>query len=228
MLGVLNGIVSMDHALVTATKSTMDKALSALQQNTTQVQMQVANSAGVAVGAQDGQDVMTSFRRRVLQQQAFAQQIADLRKAGLNSTSLAELIQAGASSGGATAAALLSGGKASIGQTNALEGQLMQAGLSLGQTDSAAKGLDTAYTSAHAAFVKAVAAFTEAVKVDAYEKAHRRLPAGVTVRGGQIHTAKPAVHHTHLTVELDGRVIHRSTVKQAGKYKARNGNTRLT
>lgn len=69
---------------------------------------------------------------------AFAAVVKDLKEAGLNNTSLQQLIDAGPGSGLAAAQALLSSGKAGITSINALQDELQKQGDAIGKTISGA------------------------------------------------------------------------------------------
>jgi len=65
-------------------------------------------------------------------QSAFASQIAQLKKMGLNATSLNQLIQGGAQQGLPVAQGLTQGGKSAIAQVNALEAQIHASAAKIG------------------------------------------------------------------------------------------------
>jgi DNA-binding transcriptional MerR regulator len=65
--------------------------------------------------------VLGAMRTRAEQADEFRRQVKELRKLGLNSTSLQEIIAAGAEQGGQIAAALLAGGRAAVNEVNSLE-----------------------------------------------------------------------------------------------------------
>ena len=69
---------------------------------------------------------------------AFAAVVKDLKQAGLNNTSLQQLIEAGPGSGLAAAQALLSSGQAGITSINALQDELKKQGDAIGKTISGA------------------------------------------------------------------------------------------
>jgi len=78
--------------------------------------------------------LVAQMQKRVDDVKKFQAQVDQLRKAGLNNTSLQEIINAGAVEGGTIAANLLEGGKSTIGQVNSLEKQLALTGTALGGT----------------------------------------------------------------------------------------------
>ena len=65
-------------------------------------------------------------------QKAFAQQVGQLQKMGLNATSLNQIVQSGASAGLPVAQGLTSGGKGAIQQINQLEQQIHASAVKLG------------------------------------------------------------------------------------------------
>ncbi len=65
--------------------------------------------------------VVDQFKQRVDKMKAFITNLQSLRAAGLNATVIKDIISMGAEEGGAMAAALAQGGKASIDQLNALQ-----------------------------------------------------------------------------------------------------------
>lgn len=79
-------------------------------------------------------DVLGQKTARVRQAQQFAKDIAALRKAKLNNTSLQDIIGRGVGEGGDIARALLAGGITAIRQDNALQSQLNAAATSIGDT----------------------------------------------------------------------------------------------
>jgi hypothetical protein len=78
--------------------------------------------------------LVAQMQKRVDDVKKFQAQVDQLRKAGLNNTSLQEIINAGAVEGGTIAANLLEGGKSTIGQVNSLEKQLALSGTAIGGT----------------------------------------------------------------------------------------------
>jgi tape measure domain-containing protein len=78
--------------------------------------------------------LVAQMQKRVDDVKKFQAQVDQLRKAGLNNTSLQEIINAGAVEGGTIAANLLEGGKSTIGQVNSLEKQLAASGTAIGGT----------------------------------------------------------------------------------------------
>jgi hypothetical protein len=89
--------------------------------------------SGLIAGLQRQADVSASF----------AKGITDLRKRGLNETSIRQLVADGASTGLAAVEALMAGGKSGIGQVNKLVGQISASGQGLGSRESKTRfGID--------------------------------------------------------------------------------------
>ena len=72
---------------------------------------------------------LTKVRDQMLK---FSQQITQLKKAGLNSDAIDQIVQSGAETGSATAEALLKGGADAIKQVNSLQSQIGSAAKSVG------------------------------------------------------------------------------------------------
>ena len=66
------------------------------------------------------------------QQQMFAQQVGQLKKMGLNATSLNQIVQSGASAGLPVAEGLTQGGKSAVNSINKLQGQIHSSAAQLG------------------------------------------------------------------------------------------------
>lgn len=123
-------------------------------------------NSGQALNAESAsQSIINDLKQQVAEAQRFARLITSLRKAGLNKTSLDQIIQAGVGNGTATAEALLSGGQAAIKEVNGLTTQLTKTGNSLGQTAAnsmygagiaAAQGLVKGLTANKAALAKTI------------------------------------------------------------------------
>jgi hypothetical protein len=79
-------------------------------------------------------DVLAQKREKVRAAQAFAGDVAKLRKLGLNNQGLQEIIGMGPTAGDEVAKALLSGGLAAITESNSLQSQLNAAASSIGDT----------------------------------------------------------------------------------------------
>lgn len=129
--GVL-GLVNITNLLETTSRSVTETVTSI--------------SNGISLATTKTFDVVSSgglvdnFQKLVDKTKAFAKNLVDLKKLGLNKQLFAQLVQAGADAGGATAQALVDGGSDTISALNDLYGQLeMSAG------DIAATATDTLY-----------------------------------------------------------------------------------
>src|SRR6185437_13466870 len=91
-----------------------------------------------AGGPQSAQGLIVGMQGQAGDLKQFAEQVAQLKKMGLNATSLDQIIQAGPGQGLPVAQGLTSGGKGSIGQVNQLEKQIQGSSRSLGSTGGAA------------------------------------------------------------------------------------------
>jgi hypothetical protein len=78
--------------------------------------------------------IVANMRAKLQQVRQFGQQLASLKKLGLNNSSLQEILAAGPDAGGQIAAALLAQGQSAIGQVNQLERQYMAASTGVGRT----------------------------------------------------------------------------------------------
>ena len=78
------------------------------------------------------QQVVSGMQIQAQQAKAFAQQIMQLQKMGLNATSLSQIIQGGAASGLPIAQAITSGGKTAVSQLNQLQQQVHDSASKLG------------------------------------------------------------------------------------------------
>lgn len=85
-----------------------------------------------AADPESGGSLVENLRKQVQQATAFSQQVKELRRLGLNQTSIDEIISAGVSQGTQIAAAVLSGGASAISEINTLESQLRTEAQSLG------------------------------------------------------------------------------------------------
>jgi hypothetical protein len=109
-----------------------------------QIAQQVLSSTGVmsagtytpSLAASDGplaaSATITGMQEQAADQAQFAQQAGQLKKMGLNSASLNQIVQSGASSGLPVAEGLTSGGKGAIGQVNKLQSQIQASAAQLG------------------------------------------------------------------------------------------------
>jgi hypothetical protein len=85
-----------------------------------------------ASGPQAAQSIVTGMQQQMQDTQAFAGQLSQLQKMGLNATSLSQLAQAGTATGLPLAEGLAQGGKGGIAQLNAYESQIVKASQQIG------------------------------------------------------------------------------------------------
>ena len=78
--------------------------------------------------------VISGMQSQVTQLKQFQQQIAELKKMGLNATSLSQIVQAGPSQGLGLAQAITSGGKQAVAQLNSLQSQIKASASKLGDS----------------------------------------------------------------------------------------------
>jgi Phage-related minor tail protein len=83
-------------------------------------------------------DVINNLRQKAADARTFNNQLTQLRKLGLNTESMDEIVQAGVDQGGQIAAALVAGGTSAVKQVNLLESQVYGAAHSIAATSSAA------------------------------------------------------------------------------------------
>lgn len=79
-------------------------------------------------------DLVGNFQRLVDKTKAFASNLVELRKLGLNGNLFRQIVEAGVDAGGATAEAIIAGGGSTIKELNSLYSQLAEAGASVAQT----------------------------------------------------------------------------------------------
>lgn len=91
----------------------------------------IVNLGGLEDGTVSGTLLLDQLRAQVEDARRFAALIRELTAAGLNDTSLEQLLAAGPEAGIATAEALAAGGQAAIDEINALTEELAQTGSSL-------------------------------------------------------------------------------------------------
>ena len=126
------GLVNVTNLLETTSKSVTETV--------------TAISNGISVATTRTFDVVTSgglvsnFQKLVDKTKAFAKNLVDLKKLGLNKQLFAQLVQAGADAGGATAQALVDGGAETISALNSLYNEL-----ALSASDIASNATDTLY-----------------------------------------------------------------------------------
>lgn len=126
------GLLNITNLLETTSKSVTETVTSII--------------GGISVATTKTFDVVTNgglvdnFQKLVDKTKAFAKNLVDLKKLGLNKQLFAQLVQAGADAGGATAQALVDGGSETIAALNDLYSQL-----ALSAGDIAANATDTLY-----------------------------------------------------------------------------------
>ncbi|HEV2260270.1 MAG TPA: hypothetical protein VGS06_44760, partial [Streptosporangiaceae bacterium] len=184
-----------------------------------------AYTPALAGGPQAAQSTITGLGYMAGDQTAFAAQLKQLQKMGLNATSLSQLAQAGAAQGLPVAEGLTQGGRGSIAQVNALEKTIMkgaaavgdiggpamyQAGKQLGQM--AATGLKSELGAVEAA-MKQIA---QAIVRDLDKELHITPPRsghGGSRGGGTVHHHHTTVHvHVAGSVQAEQDLVH--TVQQ--------------
>lgn len=79
-------------------------------------------------------DLVGNFQKLVDKTKAFAKNLIELRKLGLNGNLFKQIVEAGVDAGGATAEAIIAGGGSTITELNSLYKQLADAGASVAQT----------------------------------------------------------------------------------------------
>lgn len=126
------GLVDVTNLLETTSKSVTETV--------------TAISNGISVATTKTFDIVTSgglvdnFQKLVDKTKAFAKNLVDLKKLGLNKQLFAQLVQAGADAGGATAQALVDGGAETISALNSLYSEL-----AMSASDIASSATDTLY-----------------------------------------------------------------------------------
>jgi len=146
----------------------------------------VASGSIVGLGVVEGEDgapstislgkLLEDLRAKVASAAQYSATLRQLAQAGLNRTSLQQLIDAGPEGGLATAAAIAAGGQAAIKEVNTLTGQLVTTGQGLGTAMSAE--FHTAGINAAAALVRGLEKDSAALDLAAKRLA-RRLAAAV-------------------------------------------------
>ena len=126
------GLLGITNLLETTSKSvteTVSTIINGIQVATTKT-FDVVSSGGL----------VDNFQKLVDKTKAFAKNLVDLKKLGLNKQLFAQLVNAGADAGGATAEALIAGGADTIQALNSLYNEL-----ALSAGDIAANATDTLY-----------------------------------------------------------------------------------
>jgi hypothetical protein len=128
----VTGLLSITNLLETTSKSvteTVGTIINGISVATTKT-FDVVSSGGL----------VDNFQKLVDKTKAFAKNLVDLKKLGLNKQLFAQLVQAGADAGGATAEAIVAGGSDTISALNSLYNEL-----ALSAGDIAANATDTLY-----------------------------------------------------------------------------------
>jgi len=126
------GLLGITNLLETTSKSvteTVSTIINGIQVATTKT-FDVVSSGGL----------VDNFQKLVDKTKAFAKNLVDLKKLGLNKQLFAQLVNAGADAGGATAEALIAGGADTISALNSLYNELASSA-----SDIAANATDTLY-----------------------------------------------------------------------------------
>ena len=208
--------------------------------------MQGANITSVVDTSQQQNtfdDVLAGMKAKAAQAAQFRDDIAQLTRLHLNTTSLDQIIEAGADQGDATAKALLTGGSSGIAQVNAAQAQIGAQAAALGNVAAnamygggikAAKGVVDGLARQNAGLVRAGTVIANAmvrqvehalgIKVASARPHNPHLTAGA--RG---HHTTVVVHHTtHVQAKVDEGVLFKSTQKNALRYEKRNGRPAFT
>jgi hypothetical protein len=128
----VTGLLSITNLLETTSKSvteTVGTIINGISVATTKT-FDVVESGGL----------VDNFQKLVDKTKAFAKNLIELKKLGLNKQLFAQLVQAGADAGGATAEAIVAGGSDTISALNGLYNEL-----ALSASDIAANATDTLY-----------------------------------------------------------------------------------
>jgi len=165
-LGIADGAKEVATATKDLTQSFVDSAQTALDKVKTLGQTALDFSKNIASGIREfgsvtaldvgddgilGGAVSGDMAARLAVAQKFGRQLIGLKRLGLNNASLQQILAAGPTDGSAIAAALLTDGKAAIGQVNSLERQFGAVGRRIGDTGVRSEfGLSTAQARARA------------------------------------------------------------------------------
>ena len=107
------------------------------------------------------QDILAHMQQTLAKTKQFANQLASLKNLGLRGDLYKQIAEAGVDAGGATAAALLQGGKGAVASANDLQRQIANASAGLGNT--AAKNMYQAGVDAAQGLVNGLLAKTKAL-----------------------------------------------------------------
>lgn len=180
------------------------KVITAEIQQSEQVAQSVLQSNTVMTAATAGPDpnatptsssqVISGMQYQLSQVKQFTQQIRQLKKEGLNATSLSQIIQSGAGPGGQVASALLQGGKAAVSQINSLQKQLKSSAAALGDEaapamyqagQQAGQGLAAGLRSQAGAIAAAMRALVAEMIATAKDALKSHSPARVMIPVGE-------------------------------------------
>lgn len=126
-------------------------------------------------GSLTASDILARMQQTLAQTRNFASSLATLKAQGLRSDLYKQLADAGVEAGGATAAALLAGGKGAIASANSLQAQIANASAGLGNT--AAKNMYQAGVDAAQGLVNGLLAKTKAL-----DAASKKLAAAIVAQ----------------------------------------------
>ena len=121
------------------------------------------------------QDILAHMQQTLAKTKQFANQLASLKNLGLRGDLYKQIAEAGVDAGGATAAALLQGGKGAVASANDLQRQIANASAGLGNT--AAKNMYQAGVDAAQGLVNGLLAKTKAL-----DAASKKLAAAIVAQ----------------------------------------------
>ena len=120
-------------------------------------------------------DIISRMQQTLAKTKAFAQQLANLKSLGLRGDLYKQIAESGVEAGGATAAAILQGGKGAVASVNNLQSQISTASVGLGTT--AAKNMYQAGVDAAQGLVNGLLAKTKAL-----DAASKKLAAAIVAQ----------------------------------------------
>lgn len=161
--------------------------------------------------------VISGMQYQLSQVKQFTAQIKQLKKDGLNATSLSQIIQSGAGPGSQVASALLQGGKAAVSQINSLQKQLKTSASQLGDEAApamyqagvqAGQGLASGLRSESGAIASAMRALVAEMIATAKDALKSHSPARVMIPIGESVPMGVAVgidRAAHIAIAASGR-----------------------
>jgi hypothetical protein len=161
--------------------------------------------------------VISGMQYQLSQVKQFTQQIRQLKKEGLNATSLSQIISSGAGPGSQVASALLQGGKAAVSQINSLQKQLKTSASQLGDEAApamyqagvqAGQGLASGLRSESGAIASAMRALVAEMIATAKDALKSHSPARVMIPIGESVPMGVAVgidRAAHIAIAASGR-----------------------